>query len=71
MASCPRCGEPVQERAVFCPSCGAVVDLEGLRGQRIVGFVGAQSTNPKVEQFWETGDPSVFAKPGAPDYRGG
>lgn len=28
------------------------------------------STNPKVEKFWGTGDPSVFAKPGALDYHG-
>jgi len=34
------------------------------------GFTGASSVNPKVEKFNATGDPSVFAKPGAPDYQG-
>jgi hypothetical protein len=28
------------------------------------------STSPKVEKFFATGDPSVFAKPGALDYEG-
>lgn len=31
--------------------------------------IGVHSTNPKVEEFWHTGDPSVFAQPGALDYR--
>lgn len=30
---------------------------------------GNNSMNPKVQEFFETGDPSIFAKPGALDYR--
>lgn len=36
----------------------------------VIPALGNQSTNPKMEEFWATGDPSVFAKEGAPDYRG-
>lgn len=46
----------------FCPVCGKA-DRTTLGKVRLAGFVGVQhSTSPKVEEFWQTGDPSVFAK---------
>lgn len=51
-------------RTVFCPTCGRA-DKAKLKTVRLPGFVGViHSTSPKIEQFWETGDPSVFSSPG-------
>lgn len=45
----------------FCPVCGRA-DKVALKRIKLAGFVGVQhSTSPKIEQFWETGDPTVFA----------
>jgi hypothetical protein len=70
--ACPRCNhENVEAQRLFCENCGAVVDRSNLRAVRLLGPVGVQHSNsPKIEQFWETGDPSVFASPGAKDYVG-
>ncbi len=47
----------------FCPSCGKA-DRSVLNTIRLPGFVGVvHSTSPKIEQFWETGDPTVFSTP--------
>ena len=64
---CRRCGEPMGRKFV-CGNC-KWVDVEGARSARMFGFTGPQSLNGKVEYFWQTGDPAVFASPGAPDYR--
>lgn len=45
-------------RSLFCATCGKVLDPVGLKRVRIQGFTGAASTNPKIERFWETGDPA-------------
>lgn len=45
----------------FCPRCGKA-DRAKLKGVRVMGFVGVQnSTSPKIEEFFATGDPTVFA----------
>jgi hypothetical protein len=55
----PTCPE---HRTICCPTCGKV-DRAALKTVRLPGFVGVQhSTNPTIERFWETGDPSVFEK---------
>jgi len=68
---CPRCGHVNAEaRRLFCEQCGKALDPDGVRSVRLAGFVGVlHSTSPKIEKFWSTGDPSVFASPGAKDYR--
>lgn len=38
------------------------------RGVRLEGFSGRHSTSRKMDYFLSTGEPSVWAKPGAPDY---
>lgn len=44
----------------FCPACGRA-DQGKLKRVRLMGPVGVlHSNSPKIEQFWETGDPSVF-----------
>ena len=53
---------PNRPGGVFC-RCGKVVDLAGLKSIDVAGFRGPQSLNPKMETFWETGDPSVFDSP--------
>ena len=64
--TCPHCDGPVPARRNFCPHCKKVVgDLSRIR---INGFTGRSSMSPKMQRYWETGDPAVFAKPGAPDY---
>lgn len=46
--------------SVFCPVCGRA-NRHDLRRVRLMGPVGvAHSNSPKIEQFWRTGDPSVF-----------
>jgi len=46
---------------MFCPTCSKVVDPNGLRAVRVMGFVGVQhSTSPKIEAFFETGDPAAL-----------
>jgi hypothetical protein len=47
-------------RRLFCSECGKLVDRDGLKRVRVVGFHGRSSTNPKVEEFFATGDPAVF-----------
>ena len=69
--NCSRCGHVNEEsRRLFCQSCGKLLNQEVLKSVRLPGFVGvAHSTSPKIEEFWQTGDPAVFASPGAKDYR--
>lgn len=57
---------------MFCGSCGSVFDRSELGRVRLMGAIGVQhSSSPTIEKFWATGDPSVFSKPGDPDYGGG
>lgn len=73
MKTCSRCGED-GNGGIWCPHCNRAYDLAEaqatLRSIKWSGFTGSASTNPKVEEFVQTGDPAVFAKPGALDYRG-
>ena len=65
---------PGHRSGIWCPQCGKSFDPEKTRAVlSSVGFknfTGVDSTSPKVEEFWQTGDPSVFAKPGALDHQG-
>lgn len=56
----PSCDE--SQRTNFCGVCGRALPGR-LEKVRLAGFVGVMhSTSPKIEQFWETGDPSVFER---------
>lgn len=57
-APCPTCGLDDKNK-LFCPA-----------GHLTTNKVRAYVESLKVKEFWETGDPSVFASPGAMDYRG-
>lgn len=43
---------------LFCQVCGKLLERDSLKGIRIAGFAGGQTLNPKIERFYETGDPS-------------
>lgn len=58
-----RCETCPDTERMFCPLCGRVADVTALRAVRLVGFIGPGSINPRVERFWETGDPEVFDRP--------
>jgi hypothetical protein len=68
--TCHRCEhENVDQKRIFCESCGAILDKSDLRRVRLMGPIGVQHSNSdSIAEFWETGDPSVFASPGAKDY---
>jgi hypothetical protein len=70
--ACQRCQhENIDVKRLFCENCGAVLDRAGLSKVRLMGPVGVQHSNsPKIEEFWETGDPAVFSVPGDPDFVG-
>lgn len=57
------CGADWPANRNFCPGCGKV-DLDALKGVTVNGGMGRFSSNLTVKEFWETGDPSVFEKPG-------
>lgn len=60
---CARCGEPPTDR-LFC-SCGALIDKDGLKSLKLMGPIGVRHSNSaSIDEFWKTGDPSVFDKPG-------
>ncbi len=72
---CPGCGfhPPEGERStIWCPQCGKSFDpaktREALASISVNGFIGGASLSPQMQKFQETGDPAVFAKPGALDY---
>jgi hypothetical protein len=46
-----------EDEHLFCQRCGKVRDRDSLRTVRIAGFTGGQTLNPKLEKFWQTGDP--------------
>jgi len=70
---CPTCDKDT-EGGIWCGVCGKAYSSTDasriLGGMKFKSFTGASSTSPKVEKFWQTGDPSVFAKKGALDYQG-
>lgn len=57
MTDCEHCGAYTPERGLFCGECGKLKEAGSLKGLRIEGFTGAQSTSPKIEKFLDTGDP--------------
>ena len=62
--TCPTCFEDTPESRNFCIHCRHKV--RDLRGVIRLGH-GTRNIR-SLDYFWETGDPSVFAKPGAVDY---
>lgn len=49
---------------VFCQECGKLLDREALKRIRPMGPIGVVHTNsPRVEAFWESGDPDVLVDP--------
>lgn len=58
-----RCTKCPDTDRMFCPLCGRVADVAALRAVCLLGFIGPGSLNPRVERFWETGDPEVFDRP--------
>jgi hypothetical protein len=55
---CSRCQNPRTTRNLFC-ACGKLYSKAELANVQVAGFVGvANSTNPKLERFWATGDPT-------------
>jgi hypothetical protein len=72
---CPKCEfkpDPKSRQTIWCPKCGKSYDPARTRASLstivVNGFIGGSSLSPKMEKFHETGDPAVFAKPGALDY---
>ena len=72
---CPKCEfkpDPESRPTIWCPECGKSFDPARTRAAlasiSVNSFIGGARLNPKMEKFKETGDPAVFAKPGALDY---
>lgn len=62
--TCPRCKHDQDSVPSFCQSCGKVLNRKTLRSVRPMGFVGVQhSLSPKIDEWWNTGDPEVFDRP--------
>ena len=53
------CSQPATTN-LFCPACGKLLERGSLRRVRIEGFHGPESTSPRMEAFWNTGDPRCF-----------
>ena len=48
-------------RTLFCGWCGKERNKGDLKRVRLMSFVGVeQSTNPKIQAFWDSGDPNVL-----------
>ena len=48
-------------RTLFCGICGKERNRGDLKRVKLMGFVGTeQSTSPKIEAFWASGDPNVL-----------
>lgn len=48
-----------QGRTLFCGICGKERQAGDLKRVKLMGFVGVEnSTNPKIEAFWRSGDPA-------------
>ena len=53
------CDHDDKQTTLFCGLCGKEREKGSLRRVRIdARFKGVASLNPKIEQFWETGDPT-------------
>lgn len=51
---------------IFCQleGCGKLLDMAALKRIRPMGPIGVMHTNsPRVEAFWNSGDPSVLVDP--------
>lgn len=60
---CPHCGKNTDSTRVFCEHCKkALIDLKSIKIQ------GPKGMSRSMDYFYSTGDPAVFAQPGAPDY---
>ena len=56
---CPNAGGST----TFCPDCGRIqADPKAVAG-RLKGGIGRMSNSASMQEFNETGDPEVFAKP--------
>lgn len=65
MIECSNCHEETPEAFNFCQHCRHKIrDLRGIR----IGAGVSTRFREKRDYFFETGDPAVFAKPGALDY---
>lgn len=54
------CDTCLPHTTTFCPVCGKA-DRTILKGVRLMGLIGVRhSSSPAIEQFWQTGDPTVF-----------
>jgi hypothetical protein len=61
MRECDRCSTSSDGRNLFCGNCGKAYSRAELQTLRLMGPIGVgNSNNPKIEQFWRTGDPTVF-----------
>lgn len=56
------CDKCPPRTTIFCPICRKA-DRTALRSVRLGAFIGGQSLNPRMEEFWATGDPEVFERP--------
>ena len=69
---CGVCEEDT-DGGIWCGVCSNAYNLEEARATlmsiKTQGFTGGASTSPAMEEFAATGDPSVFAKKGALDYK--
>ena len=63
MITCAHCHEQTPETRNFCVLCGHKV-----RDLKTVKLGPGTIHRPSIDKFWESGDPSVFAKKGALDY---
>ena len=60
---CKHCSERTPETRNFCQHCGHKVrDLKEIKLGKGTGHT------PAIDIFLDSGDPAVFAKPGALDY---
>lgn len=65
MIPCPHCGEDTLEKWNFCQHCRH--KIRDLRGIKLGPGISTRAA-AKKDYFFETGDPAVYAAPGALDY---
>jgi len=56
-SNCPNSGGST----TFCPDCGLIQADRNAVAKRLKGGIGPYSNSPKMQEFFETGDPEVFA----------
>ena len=62
--TCPHCKEKTPESRNFCIHCGHKV-----RDLGVIKLGKGTKRTPAIDLFLESGDPAVFAKKGALDYK--